>query len=94
MQEGQQLAGDMGANLSGGPQQRLTIARALDRQLCLVLMDEPTRHLDLGNERALSDNIKNLHMTRVIVAHRAELSLLLTERLRYSEHWVDDKQWE
>lgn len=66
------LIGDMGANLSGGQKQRLTIARALYRQPSILFMDEATSHLDLGNEKMLSDNIKNLPMTRVIVAHRPE----------------------
>jgi ATP-binding cassette subfamily B protein RaxB len=35
-------------------------------------LDEATSHLDVANEKVVSENIKRLNMTRVIVAHRSE----------------------
>ncbi len=35
-------------------------------------MDEATSHLDIDNEVKISEQIKHLEMTRVIIAHRPE----------------------
>jgi ATP-binding cassette, subfamily B, bacterial CvaB/MchF/RaxB len=66
------LIGDMGTVLSGGQKQRVLIARALYRQPSLLLLDEATSHLDAENEKAVSAAIRATHITRIIVAHRAE----------------------
>ncbi|GEA25224.1 peptidase domain-containing ABC transporter [Vibrio harveyi] len=66
------LVGDMGANLSGGQVQRLFLARALYQSPCVLFMDEATSHLDKDNEAKISEQIQNLPMTRVMVAHRQE----------------------
>ena len=64
--------GDMGTSISGGQKQRILIARALYRRPRILVMDEATAHLDLGNEAAISKSIKNLTITRIIIAHRPE----------------------
>lgn len=66
------LIGDMGASLSGGQKQRVILARALYREPKILFMDEATSHLDLNNESIVSENIKNLNISRIIVAHRKE----------------------
>lgn len=66
------LVGDMGASLSGGQKQRIILARALFRQPRILFMDEATSHLDTQLEAAISAAIRELKITRVIVAHRAE----------------------
>lgn len=66
------LVGDMGTSLSGGQKQRLVLARALYKQPRILFMDEATSHLDIHNESIVSENIKALDITRILVAHRPE----------------------
>lgn len=64
--------GDMGSALSGGQKQRLLFARALYKKPSLLVLDEATSHLDAGNEHLISERVKVLGLTRIIVAHRSE----------------------
>ena len=66
------MIGELGGRLSGGQKQRICIARALYRQPSILLMDEATSHLDPDCERQVSNNISQLPITRIIVAHRRE----------------------
>ncbi|MFY0664657.1 MAG: peptidase domain-containing ABC transporter [Natronospirillum sp.] len=66
------LVGDMGTSLSGGQKQRVLLARALYRQPTILFLDEATSHLDTANESLVNQHIKELKITRVIVAHRQE----------------------
>jgi len=66
------LVGDMGSSLSGGQRQRLLLARALYKKPSILFMDEATSHLDVSNEAKISEQIKHLKMTRIIIAHRPE----------------------
>lgn len=66
------LIGDMGSSLSGGQKQRLILARALYRNPKLLFLDEATSHLDVANEQLVNMAVRQLDVTRVIVAHRAE----------------------
>lgn len=64
------LVGDMGSALSGGQKQRLFLARALYRKPRILLLDEATSHLDDANENLINRVLADLHISRVIVAHR------------------------
>jgi len=66
------LIGDMGTVLSGGQKQRLLLARALYKRPKMLFLDEATSHLDVPREQLINDTIKQLKITRVIIAHRPE----------------------
>lgn len=66
------------AELSGGEQQRVAVARALINNPAVVLADEPSGNLDSDNARALNqifvDLRDKLNQTFVIVTHNEELA--------------------
>lgn len=66
------LVGDMGSVLSGGQKQRVLLARALYKNPQILMMDEGSSHLDVNTERKINQVIKQMKMTRIIVAHRSE----------------------
>jgi len=66
------LIGDMGTTLSGGQKQRVLLARALYKTPRILFMDEATSHLDVALEQAVNKAIKELSVTRIIIAHRPE----------------------
>ncbi|RXJ72022.1 ABC transporter ATP-binding protein [Veronia nyctiphanis] len=66
------MVGDMGSQFSGGQIQRLLLARALYQKPDVLFMDEATSSLDVNNEAVISQQIKELEITRVIIAHRPE----------------------
>ena len=66
------LIGDMGTTLSGGQKQRVILARALYRQPKILFLDEATSHLDVERERLVNDAVRQLELTKVIIAHRPE----------------------
>lgn len=66
--------GERGVKLSGGQKQRLAIARALFVDPKILIMDEPTSHLDTLSEamiqKALEDISKEKTLTKIVIAHR------------------------
>ncbi|HZE90487.1 MAG TPA: peptidase domain-containing ABC transporter [Rhizobacter sp.] len=66
------LIGDMGASISGGQKQRLLLARALYKRPKILFLDEATSALDVDCERLVNQAVRQLDLTRVIVAHRPE----------------------
>jgi ATP-binding cassette subfamily B protein RaxB len=66
------LVGDMGCSLSGGQRQRLLLARALYKRPQILFLDEATSALDVERERMVNQAVRELSITRVIVAHRPE----------------------
>lgn len=68
----QTLVGDMGNILSGGQKQRILIARALYKKPKILFLDEATSHLDIIKEKEINDMIRELNITRIIIAHRPE----------------------
>ena len=73
------LVGSGGVGLSVGQRQRLALSRALCSTAPLVVMDEPTAHLDAAREAHVLTAVRALHAsgrTVVIIAHRPALIAL------------------
>jgi ABC-type multidrug transport system fused ATPase/permease subunit len=64
--------GEHGTMLSGGERQRIAIARSILTQPDLLLLDEPTSHLDALSETALNDAITQIstQCALLVIAHR------------------------
>lgn len=87
------------AQLSGGEQQRVCIARALINCPKLVLADEPTGNLDERNERIVLDLFRQLHeqgTTIIVVTHDAlvascaQREIMLNHGVLVGERWNDE----
>jgi thiol reductant ABC exporter CydD subunit len=67
--------GEGGLTLSAGERQRIAIGRAVLRDVPLVLLDEPTAHLDIGREDSLRTLLEPWLEGRTVLmaAHRAGL---------------------
>jgi ATP-binding cassette, subfamily C, bacterial CydD len=76
--------GDDGFGLSAGQRARLTLARAALSSAPLVLLDEPTAHLDEGSAALAHHTIQRLALLRTVVAvtHRPELLILADQHIQ------------
>ena len=59
--------GEGGFGLSGGQAQRIAVARAFVRNAPLLLLDEPTAHLDPATEADVLDSLRRLALGRTVV---------------------------
>lgn len=66
------VIGEGGASLSGGEQQRISIARCILKDAPIVILDEATASVDADNERAIQEAISELckDKTLLVIAHR------------------------
>src|SRR5690606_20625238 len=73
--------GEGGRGLSGGQAQRVALARALVSHRSILLLDEPTAHLDIETEWELK-------MT-LLAAFEGRRVFLATHRI----HWMPEMDW-
>ena len=68
--------GEGGQELSGGQAQRIAIARALISNREIIILDEPTSHLDIETEFEIKEKLLELFKGRTVI--------IATHRL----HWL------
>ncbi len=66
------VIGEGGSSLSGGEKQRISIARAMLKNVPIVILDEATANVDPENEDRLQKAIETLtrNKTIILIAHR------------------------
>ena len=89
------LSGKPVTELSGGERQMIHLARALAQQTEILLLDEPTTHLDLGNQSRILNTLRDLSaqgITILFTTHDPNAatfiadSVLLMDKGRIVEH--------
>ena len=83
--------------LSGGPQQRAAIARALICRPALLLADEPTGNLDQKNTREVLDMLKlmnrNLDQTILMITHDEKAALEAERIITLEDGRIVGDEW-
>ena len=92
--------GNFPSQLSGGEQQRVSIARALAKNPKLLLCDEPTGALDYQTGKAvlklLQDTCREKKMTVIVITHNSALTpmadrVIKIKNGRVSKTWVNEQ---
>jgi iron complex transport system ATP-binding protein len=87
---GEHLAKRTIVELSGGEKQRVILARALAQQPRLILLDEPTLHLDIGAQVELLERLRQLaqenRYTVVVVTHELGLAAEFADQVVLLQH--------
>lgn len=71
--------------ISGGEQQRVLLARTLAQDTPILLMDEPTTHLDLSHQidllKLISKHARENHLTVLVALHDLNLASMFADRI-------------
>ncbi|NRQ39564.1 ABC transporter ATP-binding protein [Nonomuraea sp. NN258] len=74
-------AGHRFARLSGGEKQRVLIARALAQRSPVLLLDEPTSHLDIRHQLEVLHLVRELDVTTLAVIHDLNQAAAFCDRV-------------
>lgn len=67
--------------LSGGERNRLALAKMLLSDFNVLVMDEPTKHLDIKSKNVLKKALQNFEGTLIIVSHDRDFLQDLTDKV-------------
>lgn len=88
--------GNFPAQLSGGEQQRVSIARALAKNSKILLCDEPTGALDYitGKQilKLLQDTCRNRGLTVILITHNSALAPMADRLIRFKNGKVIEEK--
>lgn len=91
-----EFAGFYPDELSGGMQQRVSVARSLITGPPLILADEPTGSLDSENERSLLELLRRLNrelkITILIVTHDRDVAAVAGRRIHLQDGRITGKE--
>ena len=72
-------------NLSGGNQQKVVISKYIDRNIRVLILDEPTRGIDIGAKKLVLETLVRLNreqgMTIVIVSSELQELKSISDRI-------------
>lgn len=83
------LADKRYTNISGGERQLVLIARTLCQEPDIILLDEPTSHLDFKNQALVLDTISRLSkrgLTIIMTSHFPNHAWLISSRVAMMNH--------
>ncbi|HEY5625739.1 MAG TPA: ABC transporter ATP-binding protein [Dehalococcoidia bacterium] len=75
--------------LSGGERQRVIVARALAQETAVLLLDEPTAHLDIGHQGAVLDLVRGFARRASLDGSPGKAVLAVVHDLTLAAHYCD-----
>lgn len=84
--------GENGITLSTGQAHRIALARTFLSNAPIVILDEPTAHLDPETEKIVSDGISILSKNRtlIVISHRESTLAQCTRTLHFSNSAIQE----